>query len=111
MRYNAEASSGACAMKWLLFLVLPVAAATAAVAEPQSSIDPFCGELSAISPLQQRAFNAGGMVPRGGVRKTVALLSLRRQALEMQAGDGGALTPEHRADLQARLDAIQHGRY
>jgi len=35
------------------------------------------------------------------------LAALRTEALEMQAIDGGTLTPEHHAQLQARLDRIQ----
>jgi|HubBroStandDraft_5_1064220.scaffolds.fasta_scaffold321239_3 hypothetical protein len=35
------------------------------------------------------------------------LAKLREEALDMQRSDGGRLTPEHRAVLQAKLDAIQ----
>ena len=35
------------------------------------------------------------------------LAALRAEALEMQASDGGTLTPEHHAQLQAKLDRIQ----
>lgn len=35
------------------------------------------------------------------------LAALRTEALEMQAIDGGTLTPEHRAQLQVKLDRIQ----
>ena len=43
--------------------------------------------------------------------KTRALLQLREEALKLQAGDGGALTPEHRAYLQEKLNSIQGGNY
>lgn len=35
------------------------------------------------------------------------LAALRTEALEVQAVDGGTLTPEHRAQLQVKLDRIQ----
>lgn len=35
------------------------------------------------------------------------LAALRTEALEVQAIDGGTLTPEHRAQLQVKLDRIQ----
>ena len=38
--------------------------------------------------------------------KQVQLLSLRREALELREKDGGTLTPEHYAMLQAKLDRI-----
>ena len=40
-------------------------------------------------------------------RTTRQLAKLRDEALDMQRSDGGKLTPEHRAVLQAKLDAIQ----
>jgi hypothetical protein len=48
---------------------------------------------------------------RESTRKLRALLDLRDEGLALQAGDGGALTPEHRAYLQKKLDAIQAGDY
>jgi hypothetical protein len=44
-------------------------------------------------------------------RKSRALMMLREQALQMRTDDGGSLSPEHRAQLQAKLDAIQAGNY
>ncbi|MDE2501154.1 MAG: hypothetical protein KGL56_13285 [Alphaproteobacteria bacterium] len=35
------------------------------------------------------------------------LYELRQEGLKLQAEDGGTLTPQHRAYLQAKLDAIQ----
>jgi hypothetical protein len=40
-------------------------------------------------------------------RTTRQLAKLRDEALDMQRSDGGKLTPEHRAVLQAKIDAIQ----
>ena len=48
---------------------------------------------------------------RNASRKSHALLMLREQALQMRSEDGGTLTPEHHALLQAKLDAIQAGNY
>jgi len=39
--------------------------------------------------------------------QTLELQSLRDQGLRLQQADGGALTPEHRAELQSKLDAIR----
>lgn len=35
------------------------------------------------------------------------LIALRTEALDLQARDGGMLTPEHKAQLQTKLDRIQ----
>jgi len=48
---------------------------------------------------------------RKSTRKLRALMDLRSEGVELQAGDGGTLTPEHRAYLQSKLDAIQAGDY
>src|SRR5690242_3812369 len=44
-------------------------------------------------------------------RKRDAILALRDEGLKMQAADGGKLTENHRAYLQAKLDAVLHGNY
>jgi Spy/CpxP family protein refolding chaperone len=44
-------------------------------------------------------------------RKTQAIKALRAEGLKVQAADGGTLTPEHRVELQARLNAIVAGNY
>jgi hypothetical protein len=38
--------------------------------------------------------------------QTAELLSLREQGLRLQQADGGTLSPDHRAQLQSKLDAI-----
>ena len=43
--------------------------------------------------------------------KVRALLKLGEEAQKMRTEDGGTLTPEHRAYLQQKLDAIQAGNY
>ena len=43
--------------------------------------------------------------------KARALLNLRDEGPKLQKEDGGTLTPEHRASLQQKLDAIQAGNY
>jgi len=49
------------------------------------------------------ARNKPGCVPT----QARALQSLRDQGLRLQREDGGMLTPEHRAELQSKLDAIR----
>ena len=46
-----------------------------------------------------------------GFRKRLALLTLRKEGLDLQTADGGTLTDAHRAYLQSKLDAIQSGHY
>jgi len=48
---------------------------------------------------------------RKSTRKLRALMDLRSEGVELQAKDGGTLTPEHRTYLQGKLDAIQAGDY
>ena len=45
------------------------------------------------------------------VRKANALHDWRVEELKLQTADGGALTPQHRKYLQARLAAIRAGEY
>ena len=57
------------------------------------------------------SLNRGGtvhanFVEAANVRFTRDMEALRKDALAQQALDGGVLTPEHRAQLQARLDQI-----
>jgi len=69
---------------------------------------------SAQSAAQYGTYGVYGIAP--GEKVTVPaskdevwrlqVLDLRREALEMQERDGGTLTPEHRAMLQAKLDRI-----
>ncbi|HUO91962.1 MAG TPA: hypothetical protein VMU22_03530 [Rhizomicrobium sp.] len=44
-------------------------------------------------------------------KKHNALLALRAEGLKLRDADGGKLTPEHEAYLQAKLDAINAGNY
>jgi hypothetical protein len=55
--------------------------------------------------------NRGGtvranFVEAANVRFTADMEALRKDGLALRAQDGGTLTPEHRAHLQARLDQI-----
>jgi hypothetical protein len=43
--------------------------------------------------------------------KTRALLKLRDEEMKLKTDDGGNLTPEHRAYLQQKLNAIQAGKF
>lgn len=81
----------------------------------------------AMSLLVGSAFSASALPPASGSispyatpggpghfqewRKAQAIKVLRAQGLKVQAADGGTLTPEHRAELQARLNAIVAGNY
>ena len=44
-------------------------------------------------------------------RKKQAIKALRAEGLKIQTADGGSLTEAHRAELQARLNAILAGNY
>ncbi|MBV9991418.1 MAG: addiction module protein [Alphaproteobacteria bacterium] len=44
-------------------------------------------------------------------RKAQAVKALRAEGLRLQEADGGNLTDAHRAELQARLNAIRAGNY
>ena len=44
-------------------------------------------------------------------QKRNAILAVREERLNIQAADGGKLTNEHRAYLQAKLNAVLHGNY
>ncbi len=52
------------------------------------------------------ATSYGAARAAANLRFTKDLEALRRDGLAQQAIDGGTLTPEHRAELQARLDRI-----
>ncbi|MBU6298849.1 MAG: hypothetical protein KGJ79_04735 [Alphaproteobacteria bacterium] len=93
-------------MKSLLFLV-PLAALILA---PDAAVaTPFAPSIE--GGMQARGLDT---IPRGdlatykpGLERVHALLELRKEGLRLQAEDGGTLTPQHRAYLQAKLDAIQ----
>ena len=74
--------------------------ATAAHAAPNASMSSNSNVLT------------GPTVPNGNAyRKQIALRDLSREGREMQAADGGKLTPVHRAYIQGKLDAINAGNY
>jgi hypothetical protein len=106
-------------MKSLLVLVpaCSLLVAPAALAGSGSS-----GAMGGGAPLagQHAPLNLGYQSPYAGVlepaanyyglpHKVRALLQLRREGLKLRDEDGGTLTPEHHAYLQAKLDAIQAG--
>jgi hypothetical protein len=63
------------------------------------------GTLFAHSQEQHRCVTDANPTCPGG--KLQQLHALRTEALRVQRADGGALTPEHRAALQSKLDAVQ----
>jgi hypothetical protein len=87
-------------MKTMLFLI-PVAAivASAAMAAPAGG---GFGDQQFVVPQSMND-------PQ--VRKANALHDWRVEELKLQTADGGALTPQHRKYLQARLAAIRAGEY
>jgi len=52
------------------------------------------------------ATSSGASREAANVRFMRDMETLRKDGLAQQAQDGGTLTPEHRAELQARLDRI-----
>jgi len=93
-----------------LFAVVALSAGIAMGSAWAGSQD--AGPPSSLPP--QQAFGIYGMDP--GVSRTpstpamnkkkIQLIALRREALELREKDGGTLTPEHYAMLQAKLDRI-----
>ena len=95
----------------LVLLVVPLIAAFACLpanADPPGS---SCPDYTPANPWHEPvAYSAHS--PRGPwlvSHKTRELLSLGKEALAEQQADGGALSPGHKAALQARLDAINRG--
>jgi len=88
------------AMKNLaIAMVVLAASASAAAALPagSNSSSPFA---TAAGPGSSQHF-----------RKVEAIKALRKEALKIQAEDGGKLTDAHRAQLQLKLDHILAGNY
>jgi hypothetical protein len=92
-------------------LVVPLIAAFVCLpanADPPGS---SCPDYTPANPWHEPvAYSAHS--PRGPwlmSHKTRELLSLRKEALAEQQADGGTLSADHKAALQARLDAINHG--
>jgi hypothetical protein len=57
-------------------------------------------------------FYAGPVVTVGpALQKKWAIRNFIKEGKALQAADGGTLTPEHRAYLQAKWDAIRAGNY
>lgn len=94
----------------LLFVIAPVLLATGTLADP---VGAPCPDLTPAKEwLMDSAYDTNGDVgPLIASRKTRALLLLRREGLLLKKQDGGTLSAEHQAALQAQLNAIQSGRY
>jgi hypothetical protein len=92
----------------LLLAFIPVVLTTVAMADP---VGAPCPELTPANQWKAgyRARLDTGLEPVS--RKARALFALGQQGLALRRDDGGALSPLHRAALQARLNAIQSGRY
>jgi hypothetical protein len=89
---------------------VPFLLATGTFADP---VGTPCPELTPAKEwLMDSAYDTNGDVgPLIASRKTRALLILRREGLLLKRQDGGRLSAEHQAALQAQLNAIQSGRY
>lgn len=75
----------------------------------------FCAaQAQSADPAHYGTFGTSGIAPgdkppvkaSNGEVWRIRVLALRREALDLQQRDGGTLTPEHRAMLQAKLDRI-----
>jgi hypothetical protein len=86
-----------------ILLASPVLAATASPAAPVSG-----GALAKANGVPAYTYPA---YHSHDSQKRNAILAVREEGLKVQAADGGKLTEEHRAYLQAKLDAALHGNY
>ncbi|HKD23440.1 MAG TPA: hypothetical protein VKB71_15595 [Rhizomicrobium sp.] len=57
----------------------------------------------------QQTFGLQRTLTSREIQKNKALMALRDEGLKLREADGGTLTPEHHAYLQAKLDAINAG--
>jgi hypothetical protein len=57
----------------------------------------------------QQTFNLQRTLSSRELKKHDALVALREEGQKLREADGGTLTPEHHAYLQAKLDAINAG--
>ena len=92
----------------LLVAFIPIVLTTVALADP---VGAPCPELTPANQWKS-GYSARldtGSEPVSG--KARALFALGQQGLALRKEDGGELSPIHRGALQARLNAIQSGRY
>jgi len=90
----------------LLSTSLMFAAASSAFAQPMPG--PMSSRMEGgYPPAGTQAFAEPSARTRAFTRLRARLRELRAQGLAMRAADGGTLTPEHRAFIQARLDSAQ----
>jgi hypothetical protein len=85
-----------------LVLIAGPLLAGAAIADPPRSAEYNLVSASLVSLESFASAQHDAHLTRVGQQK----LALRHEALRLQAGDGGSLTPEHRAYLQHKLDRI-----
>jgi hypothetical protein len=92
----------------LLVAFIPIVLTTVALADP---VGAPCPELTPANQwkLGYSARLETGLEPISS--KARALFALGQQALALRKEDGGELSSFHRGALQARLNAIQSGRY
>ena len=63
------------------------------------------------NPVTGTAVTAGSVETGNPYRKQLVIKSLASEGRAMRVADGGMLTPEHHAYLQAKLNAILAGNY
>lgn len=83
-------------------LAAAVAVALAAVAHAQSAPRP---SINPNRPFPPSMSNRADMDPRVDIRKR--LKKLHDEAVATQKADGGTLTPEHHAELEAKLAVLR----
>jgi hypothetical protein len=66
----------------------------------------YLGSASGFEFARYEGCGAGSAKPGCLPAQSVELLSLRDQGLRLRQADGGTLTPEHRAELQSKLDSL-----
>jgi len=92
----------------LLVAFIPFVLTTVALGDPAGAP---CPELTPANQWKSgyRARLDTGLEPVSA--RARALFALGQQGRTLRKEDGGVLSPIHRATLQARLNAIQSGRY
>jgi hypothetical protein len=89
-------------------IALLLLASSTALADAQTAVpDPARVDPTLASPLPVRSFQTF----RTEMLKYYALEALRNKGLKLQAADGGTLTAQDHAYLQARYRAILNGDY
>ncbi|HSC19319.1 MAG TPA: hypothetical protein VLC74_10425 [Rhizomicrobium sp.] len=95
-------------MRRMLIVITVLLPSSATFADP---VGAPCPDLTPAN--QWRAAFSAHLDPGLGYQsaKTRAMTRLAREGLLQRKADGGKLTEAHRAELQARLNAVERGQY